>query len=142
MAGRYKYGRKSRKQLDTVTGNLQAVFERVLALGLIDITIVQGRRSKYLQTKYFNEGKSRVKWPNSKHNVKNPDDLARAIDAAPYVNGAASWDPRHCIFLAGLVLAVAALMDVKVRWGGNWDMDGEPITDQDFQDLVHFEELV
>jgi hypothetical protein len=28
---------------------------------------------------------------------------------------------------------------VMIRWGGNWDMDGEPITDQDFQDLVHFE---
>jgi peptidoglycan L-alanyl-D-glutamate endopeptidase CwlK len=30
-------------------------------------------------------------------------------------------------------------LGVKLRWGGNWDRDGEPVTDQDFQDLVHFE---
>jgi len=37
------------------------------------------------------------------------------------------------------MLAAAALAKVKIRWGGNWDMDGEPVTDQEFQDLVHYE---
>jgi len=36
---------------------------------------------------------------------------------------------------------VGKMLEVDLRWGGNWDMDGEPITDQDFQDLVHFEEV-
>jgi len=38
-------------------------------------------------------------------------------------------------------LSVGKMLEVDLRWGGNWDMDGEPITDQDFQDLVHFEEV-
>lgn len=36
------------------------------------------------------------------------------------------------------VLATVKL-GIDIRWGGNWDMDGEPVTDQNFQDLVHFE---
>jgi hypothetical protein len=27
----------------------------------------------------------------------------------------------------------------KLKWGANWDMDGEIITDQGFMDLPHFE---
>lgn len=64
---------------------------------------------------------------------------SKAIDVAPYVNGKASYDYRHCCFFAGVVLAIAGMLKIKVRWGGNWDMDEEVMTDQDFQDLVHFE---
>lgn len=134
-----KYGRQSLNRLATVDADLQRVFREALKLGLIDITIVQGRRSKEDQTHYYYSGQSKVRWPNSKHNVINEADLASAIDAAPYVNGAVSWKKEHCIFLAGLVMATAKHLGVKLRWGGNWDQDLEPITDQDFQDLVHFE---
>ena len=76
-----------------------------------------------------------MKWPDGKHN-KMPSE---AVDVVPYINGKASWDKLHCCVLAGIVLACAVRLGESVRWGGNWDMDGEPITDQDFQDLVHFE---
>ena len=57
----------------------------------------------------------------------------------PVINGKLSWEKEHCLVLAGMVLAIGKTLGHSIRWGGNWDMDGEPITDQDFQDLVHFE---
>lgn len=134
-----KFGRRSRERLATVDILLQQVFEESLSLDLIDMSVVQGRRSKADQDAYFATEKSKVRWPNSKHNVRHPYALARAVDVAPYVNGAISWKKEHCIYMAGIVLATAKALGIGIRWGGNWDMDHEPITDQDFQDLVHFE---
>ena len=136
-----QWGDKSQKELDTVHPDIRRVFDRALSFGLIDISIVEGRRSKLKQNEYFYAKKSKVMWPKGKHNVQNPEDLANAVDAAPFINGQISWRKEHCIYLAGIVLASAKIEGVNIRWGGNWDQDGEPITDQDFQDLVHFERV-
>lgn len=134
-----EWGERSKQQLSTIKPDLVRVMTTALHFGVMDMTIVEGRRSKEVQNQYYDERKSRVQWPNGKHNVKNPDDLAEAVDVAPYVNGSVSWNKLHCCVMAGLILAAAATLNVKIRWGGNWDRDLEPITDQDFQDLVHFE---
>jgi len=135
----YDFGKSSRGNLDTCKDRLQLVIEKSLALGLIDFSVVGGVRSKAEQTRYFVLKRSRVEWPNGKHNVLNEGDKCEAADVVPFVNGKSSYDVRHCCYLAGIIIAVGASIGVKIRWGGNWDMDGEPITDQDFQDLVHFE---
>jgi peptidoglycan L-alanyl-D-glutamate endopeptidase CwlK len=135
----YEYGPQSRENLETVHPTLEQVFDRVLELALIDVTITEGVRSKEVQDEHYRAGRSRVKWPNSKHNVLEPGQKSLAVDAAPYVNGRASYNWRHCIYLAGVVQATARLMGAEIRWGGNWDRDGEPVTDQEFQDLVHYE---
>ncbi len=135
----FKFSSHSLFTLSSCDNRLQDLFKHVLGLGLMDITITEGRRSRELQNRYFESGLSKVRWPHSKHNVLNPGDLAKAVDAAPCINGKVSWEKAHCIHMAGLVLATAKLMGIEIRWGGNWDRDGEPVTDQDFQDLVHFE---
>lgn len=126
-------------QLYTVDISLRMVCEKALSYGVMDASIIEGRRPKEKQNQYFREGKSRVQWPNGKHNVTTPDALANAVDVAPFVNGKISWNKNHCLVWAGLMLAAAAELGIKIRWGGNWDMDGEPVTDQQFQDIVHFE---
>jgi hypothetical protein len=35
-------------------------------------------------------------------------------------------------------MAIAAQMDVKLRWGGDWDQDTQ-VKDNNFDDLWHFE---
>ena len=137
---KYNYGKGSKRILSTTSSNIQLVFGEALAMGLIDITAIEGRRVKGRQNRLFAINKSKVQWPNSKHNVLNPEDLSRAIDAAPYVNGKASDNWYHCIYLAGVIQACGEKLGIPIRWGGNWDQDGEPITDQDFQDLWHYEE--
>lgn len=135
----YRYGARSTIRLETCDRRLVHVFHAAIETGLIDITILDGRRGRLLQDEYYAAGRSKVKWPNSKHNVLEPDRLSKAVDAAPFVSGKVSFCKEHCIFLAGVVLACAVRMGIAIRWGGNWDMDGEPVTDQDFNDLVHFE---
>ena len=131
----YKLGKTSLERLETCDSQLQVVIRAAIAQGVIDMTVTEGHRDKETQDRYFNEGKSRLKYPEGKHN-QSP---SKAVDVAPYVNGKLSYDQRHCCYMAGLIMGISRSLGIKLRWGGNWDQDGEPITDQDFQDLVHFE---
>jgi peptidoglycan L-alanyl-D-glutamate endopeptidase CwlK len=135
----YDYGKTSKARLETVDPRLQLVFRAALAQGLMDISIIQGVRPQEEQDLFYKEGKSKVQWPNGKHNVKEPGEKSKAVDAAPFINGKISYDHRHCCYLAGLIQGIGRSLGINIRWGGNWDQDGEPVTDQDFQDLVHFE---
>jgi len=137
--GLYSFGKGSEKQLGTIHLDLEKVLRDALASDLMDMTVVEGRRTKESQNRLFDIGKSRLRWPLGKHNVVEPAGLAKAVDVAPCVGGKVSWKYLHCVHLAGIILMAAAARGIRLRWGGNWDMDGEPVTDQDFQDLVHFE---
>lgn len=131
----FKFGSRSLKNLSQAHNDIQEVANASLALGILDFSVIETHRGKAAQDRYYRLGKSKVQWPDGKHNSFPSD----AADLVPYVNGKISWDKNHCLVLAGVVLAAAKLVLVELRWGGNWDMDGEPVTDQDFQDLVHFE---
>lgn len=133
---KFSFGKGSMENYHTLTPKLQKIAWTALNLDLMDFAIVCGHRNEVEQTKAFNEKRSKVKWPNSKHNSFP----AKAMDCVPYIAGKLSWNKFHCCVLAGLILAEAKHHGISLRWGGNWDMDSEPITDQDFQDLVHFEE--
>ena len=134
---RYSFGSKSQLSLAGCHFSLQHIAREALAYGLMDFGVIEGYRPDNIQHKYFLDGSSRVDagHPKAMHN-KRP---SMAMDCAPWINGQLSWNKLHCCVLAGIILAAAAKLGHKLRWGGNWDMDGEPITDQEFQDLVHFE---
>ncbi len=131
----YKFSKKSLDELHTCHPDLQRVFDQVLRL--VDVAVVEGIRGKQKQDQCYDKGTSKVKYPNSKHN----DIPSNAVDVIPWVGGKGSWETKHCIFLAGIVMATANGMGIKIRWGGNWDMDDEIMTDQDFQDLAHYERV-
>ena len=131
----FRFSTRSKENLATCRQGLQQIADIALMLNLIDFMVIEGHRGSEKQNEYFKEGKSKVPWPLGKHNT-NP---SCAFDIVPVIDGSLSWNKLHCCVLAGILLAVAKTVDIKLRWGGNWDMDGEPITDQDFQDLAHFE---
>jgi len=136
---KFNFGTRSRKHLSQVHPDLKAIAELALSWGIMDFTVYTSIRPKAEQDRAFELGDSKVRWPDSKHNILNPEDLAEAFDVAPFINGRISWATSHCAFLAGIMFAAAAVLELGMRWGGNWDMDGEPITDQAFDDLVHYE---
>lgn len=139
MVTKFIFGENSSKHLSQVHPDLRAIAELALSWGIMDFTIYTSIRPKGEQNRAYMMGDSKVQWPNSKHNILKPEDLSDAMDIAPYINGNISWETSHCIFLAGIMSAAAAELGIGMRWGGDWDMDGEPITDQSFNDLVHFE---
>ena len=125
-----KFGKRSKERLDTCHSDLQKIMNKVIKL--YDITVLEGHRSEERQNQLKHEGKSKLEWPNSKHN-SNP---SKAVDIAPYP---IDWNNRERFYyMAGIVKAIADEMDIEIRWGGDWDSDGE-FKDQSFDDLPHFE---
>ncbi len=102
------------------------------AIEIIDFTVITGYRTKEEQDKAFSEGNSKLPWPQGKHN-KYP---SAAIDIAPYP---IDWsDSSRFILLAGVMLGIAAVEGVKLRWGGDWDSDFN-LKENKFDDFGHFE---
>ena len=126
-----KFSRSSKRKLATCDQRLQDIFNEVVKKW--DCTIVCGHRSEYDQNKAYNEGKSMLKYPKSKHNT-NP---SIAVDVCPYP---IEWNNKKKFHVfAGYVYRVADEMGYKLRWGGNWNMGD--IEKQRFEDLPHWEIL-
>ena len=128
----YKWSNPSRDKLYDCDHRLIMLFTEVLKV--VDCSVITGHRTENDQMEAFIGGKSKVVWPNSKHNTFP----AKAVDVAPYP---IDWEDRERFTLfAGLVLGLAEGMGIRIRWGGDWDRDWT-VRDNDFDDLVHFELL-
>ena len=125
-----KFGRSSRTRLDSCEPDLQKVFNEVIKY--VDCSVLEGHRGQERQNKLCDEGKSKVRFPDGRHN-KLP---SRAADVTPYP---VDWNDRERQTLfAGFVLGVARGMGINLRWGGDWDQDWE-VKDNTFDDFPHFE---
>ena len=125
-----RFGSRSRKNLETCDEDLQALFSEVIKY--FDCTVIQGHRGKEEQNKYFDEGKSKVKYPNGRHNASP----SNAVDVVPYP---IDWeDTDGMYYFAGFVKGVAFKLGIPVRWGGDWN-DNTEVKDTNFKDLPHFE---
>jgi len=122
----YKLGKKSLERLRGVNSQLvNILFELVK---IMDITVIEGVRTQERQDKLVAEGKSKTKF--SKHIT------GQAVDLAPYP---IDWEDRDRFhYMGGMLRGIAKQMGVDVRWGGDWDSDGET-KDNNFDDLVHLE---
>jgi len=131
-----RFGKASRKRLDECHWSLQQLMERVVKIR--DISIVCGIRNRVDQNDMFKRGLSKLKWPDGKHNVQAPDELADAVDIVPWPEQ--YTDPMTMIHVAGIVMGVAAEMNMEIRWGGDWNRNAN-LSDQTFIDLWHFERV-
>lgn len=128
------FSKTSVERLNTCDQRLVTLFNEVVKH--YDCTILCGVRSKEEQDEAFRTGKSKLKWPNSKHNVLKPDQKSKAVDVAPYP---IDWNNKDAFYhFAGFVRAIAAQQGIKIRWGGDWDGDFN-LKNQTFFDLPHFE---
>lgn len=124
------FSETSYTRLETCHPDLQLLAREVIKIK--DCTVIFGHRDEADQNRAFDEGKSKVKWPGSKHN-KLPSD---ALDLAPWPLDWRDW--KSFYFLGGIVMAKAHDLGIPIRWGGDWDGDGD-LKDQNFYDLAHFE---
>jgi hypothetical protein len=125
-----RFSNKSIAKLDQLDYRLQDILNEAVAH--MDFMVITGHRDEASQNEKFAQGLSKVRWPNSKHNSYP----SRAVDIAPYP---IDWqDEQRFRDLARIVSQVAAQRGVQLRWGGDWDMDGDT-SDNTFNDLGHFE---
>lgn len=137
----YRIGRKSRRFLGTADNRFTHIAEK--AIKTIDFSVTESHRNKRKQNLYFSRGTSKVQFPNGKHNSLP----SRAVHFEPYpIKWPDKADPNYpkqlarFYLLAGIIVGIGKTLGYKVRWGGDWDMDGD-IMDQNFDDLTHFEIL-
>lgn len=120
----YRYGRTSTARLSTCDPDLILLMTEALADPAcpVDISILEGHRSKARQNRMKAEGKSQLAWPRSRHNSMP----SMAVDAAPYVDGAVSWDWDDYHPLADHIKATWARLKTEgkvhgeLEWGGDW----------------------
>ena len=110
---------KSLNKLNQCHPDIQRVMLEVIKTD--DFTIIEGYRTKEDQDVRFYKGTSRVKWPNSKHNVFP----SKAIDIWPWPvprtkDGSLDSDSPAWAHLAGVVLEKAEQLGIKLVWGGSW----------------------
>jgi len=141
----YIFGKRSKTQLITCHKDLQLIANEALKVTRVDFSIIEGNRPVELQQKYFKEGKSKIDGVKIKGNHNYQP--SRAFDIAVYVSGKPklTYDANHLCYIAGIIIGISERLyssgqiNHKIRWGGNWDRDGEILTDQNFDDMPHFE---
>jgi len=137
---KYSFGSKSRERLNTAVEPLQRVAEKALSYGVMDFSVIEGHRTVERQKELYDQGLTQIDGVDKKG--KHNETPSKAIDILPYppsVNGVNVWNDnqRFCV-LAGLMYAAASELGVNIRWGGDWDGDGNN-ADSKFLDLPHFE---
>lgn len=131
-----RFSLKSQDRLNTCHPLLQELFNSVVKE--YDCAVIEGHRARRKQNQLYLGGKSKVKWPDSKHNIMPSE----GVDVAPWIKGKGiPWkEPNNFYVFSGYVLGKAKEMGIQVRWGGDWDGDHD-VNDQWFNDLGHWELL-
>ena len=121
-----RFGKRSKQRLKGVKPELVNVLNELVKI--MDVTIIEGLRTEARQMELLAQGKSKTKY--SKHLE------GKAGDLAPYP---IDWEDRDRFhYMGGMIRGIAKQLNVPVRWGGDWDGDGE-VKDNGFDDLVHVE---
>jgi peptidoglycan L-alanyl-D-glutamate endopeptidase CwlK len=131
----FKFGTRSKACLETVDPRLHQIALAALANSYVDFGVTTGYRDEDTQNRLYVEGKSKVQYPDGKHNQLP----SQAIDIVAYVKGKATYDIKYYVYLYGLFTGIARSLGYDIRSGLDWDRDGEIMTDQKFNDGCHFE---
>jgi peptidoglycan L-alanyl-D-glutamate endopeptidase CwlK len=118
VIGMPRFSRKSKDKLKTCHKELQILFN--LAIEYWDCIIIQGHRGREEQNKYFADGKSKLRYPGSKHN-KVP---SLAVDVMPYHSKEPHirWDDKlDLIKFSCYIKGLANGLGIKIKWGGDFN---------------------
>ena len=108
----YALGPRSLERLVGVHPDLVRVVKRAIGESPLDFTVLEGLRTLERQKVLFAKGATRTM--NSRHLT------GHAVDLAPVINGAVSWDWPLYNKLALTVFEAAKTEGVPITWGGNW----------------------
>ena len=108
----YQLGAKSKAKLTGVHPDLVKVVNRAIQITDIDFTVLEGLRTVERQRQLVKAGASKTM--NSRHIT------GHAVDLAPLLNGAVSWDWPLYKRLAPIVKQAAKDVGVTIEWGGDW----------------------
>ena len=123
----FVFGQMSKANLVGVHPDLVKVVKRALELTEYDFKVFEGVRTIARQRQLFVAGKSKTM--NSRHLTGHAVDLYPSGNPIPWV---------RCHNIKDAMFEAANELGVLIRWGGDWDMDGDH-KDEKFYDGPHFE---
>ncbi|GCU86985.1 M15 family metallopeptidase [Escherichia coli] len=112
MSEKFRFSRRSEKNLEGVKPQLVAVVRRALELTEVDFGITEGLRSRYRQKQLVAAGKSRTM--NSRHMSGD------AVDVVAYVGSKVSWEWHLYEKIARAFKQAGAELGTPIEWGGDW----------------------
>lgn len=130
---KYVFGRRSLTTLGEAHPLLQQVAYAALERGEIDFAVICSYRGRREQERAFREGKTKARFGQSAHNYEP----ALAIDVMPWPNGFKA-NMEEWKLLGKIFLEEAARLGIALRWGGDFNRDGDKTT-KDAWDSPHFE---
>ncbi len=125
---RSSLGKRSIEKLQTVNNDLQFIVTELSKW--MDITVISGQRGMLEQNILVEDGRSKLKYPLSKHN-RTP--LSAAVDIAPYnknINGIDWNDITAFAEMVRLVKIIASTIGTEIVCGADW---------KSFRDYPHIE---
>lgn len=137
----YKFSRTSLDNLVGVDPDLVDCVHDVMAMQIMDFSVIEGVRSKARQKDLVARGVSKTM--DSKHLIQD-DGYGHAVDLYPYpinmprVHAGDAREIYRFGMLAGLMLAAAKRANIKIVNGADWDGDGQTL-DHSFFDAPHFQ---
>jgi peptidoglycan L-alanyl-D-glutamate endopeptidase CwlK len=124
----FKFSTTSKNNLIGVHPDLVKVVERALELSSVDFKVVEGVRSPARQRMLYAQGRTTpgkiVTWTLNSNHFKKADGYGHAVDLlpAPY-----DWEETKPFDLvAKAMFAAGKELGVEIRWGADWDEDGNP----------------
>jgi len=135
----YTFSESSKKNVDSCDPKLKHIAYEMIKVR--DFSVTCGVRSKFEQDRLYDEGKTLVKWPNSKHNIVGDSGVSRAFDIQPYPIRPEDWSNREFwIEWSSWVKGFASALGYSIISGFDWDNDYNYDEDeQTFWDGPHFE---
>lgn len=131
----FSFSKRSLDNLGSCHPDLQDLADKVMSYQVVDFGISEGKRTQEEQDALYFAGKSKLKYPESKHN-SNP---SMAFDYFVLPKGKVDWNDKSAWYMmVGMFRAAAAELEIKIRCGADWDGDFTA-KDQTFHDMPHIE---
>lgn len=138
------FGAKSKKNLDTLHGDLAFLLTSFLRVSPCDFGILYGWRGEKIQNELYKQGRSNAKFGKSKHNhIEMGKPCSLAADIYPYIDGSyvvGKTQKEVCtiVSMMGALKEHARALGIKIRVGDDWDADGD-LSDTNLFDAFHVE---
>lgn len=136
----YAFGPASRSKMAGVHPDLIRVLERAITTSPVDFKVIEGVRTPERQRELYAQGRTKpgnvVTWTLKSNHFKQPDGYGHAVDLLPAPYDWKDLAPFNA--MAKAVLSAAKDLGVNVRWGADWDQDGNP-REKGETDSPHFE---
>ncbi len=139
----FVFGPRSQGHIDQLHSDLQLLLQVCIRVSPIDFGLTDSYRDRVIQNAAFENGSSKVQWPDSKHNtrpasafhadpapIKYPSNMSNEKDAQK------AYARYHV--LATVIRYEAKRLNIPLRWGGDWNGSWDTFRNK-FDDLAHWE---